>query len=161
MTKPRATAKSTAPANTFTNTSTNTSTNATATDARRGLGARGEQIAADALAERGFELVARNWRCPRGELDIVATEQAPDFSRGGEVVDWLVAVEVRTRRGTRFGTALQSFTPRKQAKLREVVGHYVRETGWRGPWRIDAVAVQMDGAGRLLDVEHVRGAVTG
>ncbi len=155
MTKPRATAKTTAA------TKSTPPTTAPTTDARRGLGARGEQIAADALIERGFALVARNWRCPRGELDIVATERAPDFSQGGEIVAWLVAVEVRTRRGTRFGTALQSFTPRKQAKLREVASHYVRETGWRGPWRIDAVAVQMDGAGRLLNVEHVRGAVTG
>ena len=104
MTKPRATAKTTAA------TKSTPPTTAPTTDARRGLGARGEQIAADALIERGFALVARNWRCPRGELDIVATERAPDFSQGGEIVAWLVAVEVRTRRGTRFGTALQSFT---------------------------------------------------
>ena len=42
---------------------------------------------------------------------------------------------------------------------REVARHYVQATNWAGPWRIDVVAVQMDGNGRLLAVEHIRHAV--
>ena len=41
----------------------------------------------------------------------------------------------------------------------EVARHYVQATNWAGPWRIDVVAVQMDGNGRLLAVEHIRHAV--
>ena len=129
--------------------------------ARRSLGDTGEELAAQALAEAGLTLVERNWRCSAGELDIVAEEMAPDLLVGPGLVTWRVCVEVRTRRGTRFGTAKQSITPRKQAKLREVAGHYIQSTGWTGPWRIDVVAVQMDGQGRLVEIEHIRGAVTG
>ena len=128
-------------------------------DPRRGLGQKGEELAAGWLAAAGLAIVTRNWRCPYGELDIVAQEEAPDFVRGGAAT-WLVLVEVRTRRGDRFGTALQSIGPAKQAKLRQVAKAYVEAAGWNGPWRIDVVAVQMDGAGRLQEVDHIRGAVT-
>ncbi len=131
------------------------------TDSRKALGDSGEAVAAHALEKEGLTISARNWRCPAGELDIVAQEFAPDFSEGGEVVPWLVVVEVRTRRGTRYGSALQSITPRKQRKLREVAQQYVQAVAWSGPWRIDVVAVQLDSSGKLLEVEHIRHAVTG
>ncbi|HMN30710.1 MAG TPA: YraN family protein [Caldilineaceae bacterium] len=130
-------------------------------DGRRRLGAAGEQLACQALEGAGLTILTRNWRCARGEIDIVAQEEGADFTALGAVVPWLVLVEVRTRRGAGFGTALQSLTPRKQAKLREVAAHYVQATAWPGPWRIDVVAVQMDGQGRLLAVEHIRHAVGG
>ncbi len=130
-------------------------------DPRRGLGQTGEDLAVRALEEAGLTILERNWRCPAGELDIVAQEQAPDLVTGEERATWLVLVEVRTRRGERFGTARQAVTPGKQAKLREVANHYVQALGWTGPWRIDVVAVQMDQAGRLLAVEHIRHAVPG
>jgi len=128
---------------------------------RRALGERGELIAARALREAGLRIVERNWRCSSGELDIVAEERAPDFVQGRSDALWLVLVEVRTRRGTAFGTARQAFPDRKQAKLRHLAALYVRERGWTGPWRIDAVAVQMDGSGRVVEVEHIRHAIPG
>ncbi|MCB0047207.1 MAG: YraN family protein [Caldilineaceae bacterium] len=131
------------------------------THPRQKLGAAGEELAAQALCAAGFTLITRNWRCPAGELDLIARERAPDYSTGGAERDWLVIVEVRTRRGMRFGTAQQSITPRKAAKLREVAAHYVQEVAWTGPWRIDVVAVQMDAAGKLEAIDHLRGAVTG
>lgn len=129
--------------------------------ARRSLGDAGEELAVKALTEAGLTILERNWRCPAGELDIVAEEMAPDLLVGPGLVVWKVCVEVRTRRGMRYGTAKQSITPRKQAKLREVASHYIQSTSWAGPWRIDVVAVQMDGQGRLLEIEHIRHAVTG
>ena len=128
-------------------------------DGRRSLGAAGETIAAEALQRAGFTIVTRNWRCAVGEIDIVAQETGPDYVRGLPAVPWLVIVEVRTRRGSAFGTALQSIIHRKQAKLRQVARAYVDHVQWRGPWRIDVVAVQMDSRGRLLAVEHIRRAV--
>jgi putative endonuclease len=128
---------------------------------RHSLGTKGEELALQALQQAGLTILARNWRCAAGELDIVAQEAGPDFASGAEWVPWLVLVEVRTRRGTRYGTAHQSITPRKQAKLREVAAHYVHSVAWTGPWRIDAVTVQMDEQGRLLALEHIRHAVTG
>ena len=130
-------------------------------DGRRTLGERGELIALHTLREAGLQIIERNWRCRAGELDIIAEERAPDYSRGALVSRWLVVVEVRTRRGYGYGSALQAFTRKKQAKLRELAALYVLEREWEGPWRIDAVAVQMDRSGRLIDVEHIRHAVTG
>jgi len=131
-----------------------------ANDPRRKLGTAGEEMAVKALVEAGLTIVARNWRCAAGELDIVAQENALDYVRGG-VVLWRVLVEVRTRRGTQYGTALQSVTARKQQKLRELAQHYIQQEQWHGPWRIDVVAVQMDHAGLLQAVEHIRHAVGG
>ena len=125
------------------------------------LGRAGEDLAATALTAAGLTVVARNWRCRYGELDLIAQEDAPDLSQGGIVVPWLVIVEVRTRRGTAFGTAAESVNATKQARLRTVAQAYVQETGWTGPWRIDVVAIQLDGRGRLLDLAHIRHAVTG
>lgn len=128
---------------------------------RRQLGNTGEDLAFQKLIATGLTIRTRNWRCAAGELDLVAEECAPDFVSGDPQATWLVFVEVRTRRGADFGTALQSITPRKAAKLREVAAHYIQQHEWRGPWRIDLVAVQMDNSGRLLAVDHVRHAVTG
>ena len=128
-------------------------------DPRKQLGRAGEEMAQRTLQEAGLTILTRNWRCAEGELDIVAQERAPDYVRGGEICDWLVLVEVRTRRGLAYGTALASITPRKAAKLRQVSHRYVQATGWSGPWRIDVVGIQMDGQGRLLAVDHLRHAV--
>lgn len=127
---------------------------------RRQLCNRGEDLAAQSLENAGLTLVARNWRCPVGEIDLIAEEQAFDFIQGA-LSTWRVLVEVRTRRGERFGSAQQSITPRKAAKLREVAATYIQSIAWTGPWRIDVVAIQMDSHGYLQQIEHIRSAVTG
>lgn len=119
-------------------------------DARRGLGAMGEELAARRLSAAGYEIVARNWRCGAGELDLVA--------RQGEC---LVVVEVRTRRGEAMGPPEESITPAKQARLARLAEAYVQAVDWPGDWRIDVVAVELDGAGRLLRVDHYENAVIG
>ncbi|GIK72703.1 MAG: UPF0102 protein [Chloroflexota bacterium] len=131
----------------------------TTIDPRKQLGHAGEELAARTLQAAGLTIIERNWRCKEGEIDIVAQEMAPDFVRGGELSPWLVLVEVRTRRGLAFGTALESITPRKAAKMRQVAHRYVQARAWTGAWRIDVVGVQMDGQGRLLNIEHIRHAV--
>lgn len=128
---------------------------------RQQTGERGEALAEQALVEAGLRIRERNWRCPAGEIDIVAEETAPDYARGVEDATWLVLVEVRTRRGSAFGTARQSFPPKKQAKLREVAQHYLQSTGWDGPWRIDAVAVQLTPGGQVERIDHIRHAIGG
>jgi putative endonuclease len=117
---------------------------------RRGLGQWGEDLAAQHLITKGYRIVARNWRCGIGELDLVA--------RDG---DCLAFVEVRTRRGRSMGSPEESITPSKQAKLIELAETYILEQDWLGYWRIDVIAVEMDRRGRLLRVEHYENAVTG
>lgn len=130
-------------------------------DSRRTLGAAGESLAAAHLAAAGLRIVERNWRTREGEIDLVAEEDAPDWSQEGTMRTWRVIVEVRTRRGRRYGTALQSVTPRKAAQLRRMGETYVQTVGWRGPWRIDVVAIQLEPSGHLHTIEHVRHAVSG
>ena len=119
-------------------------------DARRGLGALGEELAARRLAAAGYDIVTRNWRCQAGELDLVARQG-----------DCLVLVEVRTRRGKALGPPEESITPAKQTRLAALAEAYVQAVDWPGGWRIDVVAVELGRDGRLLRVDHYENAVTG
>lgn len=100
------------------------------------LGAWGEARAAAYLGAQGCALAEQNWRCAAGEVDLVV--------RDGES---LAFVEVRTRRGERFGTPEDSITERKLAHMIAVAETYVYEHGWEGNWRLDVVAVHADADG--------------
>jgi putative endonuclease len=118
-------------------------------DRRRALGKLGEALAAGELERRGYRIVERNWRCPVGELDIVAEK---DGAR--------VFVEVRARRGDRFGTPEESITPIKRAKLLEVAQTYLDEHAEQDrEWRIDVVAVELSPHGELLRIDVIENAV--
>lgn len=112
-----------------------------------GLGRQGEQAAADFLVEQGMRVVARNWRCRHGEVDLVCIE--------GET---LVFCEVKTRRGEAHGGPLAAITPEKAARLRRLVGAYLAAEGPHpGPLRIDAVGILWRGSGPW-SILHIRGA---
>ena len=121
-------------------------------DARRGLGDLGENLAADHLQKEGYTIRERNWRQPQlGELDIVAEE-------GG----YLVFVEVRTRRGRAYGTPEDSITVAKKLRLVQLAMAYRQtHTDDRLPLdeRIDVVAVELTSAGRLFRIEIIKNAV--
>jgi putative endonuclease len=118
-------------------------------DSRRRLGQAGEQMAADLLAGKGYQIVARNWRSGRsGEIDLVA-QDGPTR----------VIVEVRTRRGQLFGSAEESVTPSKQARLAALAEAYSASVGWQGPLRIDVVAIALSGDGRMQEIRHIIDAV--
>ncbi len=109
------------------------------------LGRRGEQVAGEYLTARGMVVVARNWRCRHGEIDIIAREGAT-----------LVFCEVKTRSGLGFGAPLGAITPSKRARLRRLVGQYLADTGGHmGPVRIDAVGILWPRSGPPT-VEHLR-----
>jgi len=114
------------------------------------LGQCGELLALDALRERGYRVLAHNWRCPAGEIDLVARHD-----------DTLVIVEVRTRRGQSYGTPEESITAAKRAKLMELGETYVQEHAWEGPWRIDVVAVVFGARGNLERLTVIENAVEG
>lgn len=117
-------------------------------DPRRALGAAAEALVAERLAAQGWTILARNWRCRAGELDLVARDGAT-----------LVVVEVRARRGIRFGTPEESVDGRKQAKLAQLAAAYVQGSGWTGAWRIDVVAVVVAPDGSPERFAHYRNAV--
>lgn len=82
------------------------------------LGARGEEIAASHLLQMGYRIVERNYRCPLGELDMIAYHE-----------DTIVFVEVRTNSPANAGLAEASIGFRKQRKLRQVATYYLKLKG--------------------------------
>jgi putative endonuclease len=128
--------------------------------ARQVLGRQGEELAAQRLQAAGLEILARNWRCRDGEIDIIALDKTDP---GGDV---LVICEVKTRRGVGFGTPLEAVTPAKAARLRRLAISWLAaqraddgaqsRTGYPQV-RFDVVSVlQPTGADAV--VEHLRGA---
>lgn len=98
---------------------------------RSETGQQGERIAARYLAQRGYTLLATNWRCTGGEIDIVAQHR-----------DILVFVEVRTRRANSVDPALESITPRKRQRMLTAAHMYLAQAGLENcEWRIDVIAV--------------------
>jgi putative endonuclease len=120
-------------------------------DPRQGLGRYGEKMAATELSRRGYVIRDRNWRCPEGEMDIIAEHDG-----------WLVFVEVRTRRGRRLGSPEESITHAKRTTLIRVAERYLTEMDWpETDWRIDVVAVELTRAGKLARFEVYENAVLG
>lgn len=116
---------------------------------RQALGRAGEALAARELERRGYRILARNWRCLAGEIDIVAQHAGVT-----------VFVEVRTRRGQERGTPQESVTPAKQAKLIETALTYLQESAIEDcDWRIDVVAVQLSPRGEVLHIDVIENAV--
>ncbi|MHB2024638.1 MAG: YraN family protein [Mycobacteriales bacterium] len=110
------------------------------------LGRWGEQLAVEHLARDGITLLARNWRCQVGELDIVGREG-----------DTIVFCEVKTRRATRFGAPVEAITRAKAARLRRLAGCWLAEHApGSSAVRLDVLAV-LAAPGQPVRLEHLRG----
>jgi putative endonuclease len=99
----------------------------------RRLGIDGEDVVAAWYEAAGFRIVARNWRCRDGELDLVA-------ARG----DTLVFCEVKTRTSTAFGHPFEAVTPRKQQRIRRLATLFLAQRqggGYFEHLRFDVAAV--------------------
>ena len=122
----------------------------TTTRSRKNLGDSGERVAAMFLEQRGYKILARNFRTRVGEMDLIA-----------EDADGLAFVEVRTRRGSALGSPEESLTPRKRARLLTVAHEFLQahaEYADRA-WRIDLVAIELDRAGRIARMDVSKGVV--
>jgi putative endonuclease len=120
-------------------------------DPRPQLGRLGEQLAAEHLIRRGFQIVERNYRTRWGELDIVAYDGRT-----------LAFCEVKTRRlDTPGRDPLESVHTAKRSKVRKMAGRWLVERTNR-PYannvRFDAIGVTLDRSGRLVSLEHLEGA---
>jgi putative endonuclease len=115
-------------------------------DPRRELGRLGEALAGARLETAGLRVVARNWRCREGEIDLVAA--GPGL---------LVFCEVKTRRGTGYGSPAAAVTAAKQARLRRLAAAYLAASPVP-PCRIrfDVVAVTWPRRGEPV-ADHLEG----
>jgi len=116
---------------------------------RRETGILGEQLASDYLKKHGYRILEANYRCREGEIDLVAQHK-----------DYLVFIEVRTKRSLAFGTPEESITAAKREKLRTVAAHYQQNhDNLPQLWRIDVVAIELDSKGRPSRIELIENAV--
>jgi putative endonuclease len=117
------------------------------TASRAQIGALGEQLAVEHLTSFGWRVLARNWRCRYGELDVIAVEP------GGVVV----FVEVKTRTSEQFGGVAQAVTPDKVRRLRRLAGLWLASQN--GSWpqvRIDVIGVRV-GHRPTPEISHLQG----
>lgn len=117
--------------------------------ATQALGRYGEELAAQHLAAAGMVVLARNWRCPQGELDLVARD----------VDGTVVFVEVKTRSGTGFGEPAEAVGRVKARRLRVLACQWLLENRQAGAaeLRFDVVGI-VRRRGAAPHVTHLRGA---
>ena len=115
---------------------------------RAEIGALGEQLAVDHLTSLGLTVLARNWRCRYGELDVIAVDSERRT---------VVFVEVKTRTSDRFGGVAEAVTPIKVRRLRRLAGLWLasQDRGWAAV-RIDVVGIRI-GRRREPEISHVQG----
>ncbi len=116
---------------------------------RRDTGALGEKLAKDFLKKKGYRIIETNYRCPEGEIDIVARQK-----------DSLVFIEVRTKTSREFGSPEESITPTKMKRLRATAARF-RQTHDNLPpsWRIDVVAIELNRERKPSRIELIENAV--
>ncbi len=118
-------------------------------DRTAALGRWGEDLAARHLTAVGMQVLDRNWRCPQGELDLVARD------RDGTVV----FIEVKTRSGIGFGSPAEAVSPAKARRLRLLACRWLLEHRQPGAadLRFDVVGI-VRAPGRVADLVHLRAA---
>lgn len=114
---------------------------------RQSLGRWGEELAVRHLQVQGLEVLARNWRCREGELDIVAREGRT-----------LVFVEVKSRSGTSYGEPAEAVSWRKARRIHGLASRWLEDHRPPGRWdlRFDVVSVLRGDP--MPTVQHLRGA---
>lgn len=117
--------------------------------AKDALGQYGERVAVRHLQEAGYEVLARNWRCAHGELDVVAARE-----------DVLAFVEVKTRSGVAYGLPAEAISEAKAQRLRELATAWVAACQpSQTCLRFDLVSVLHQQKGPAL-VEHLEGVLS-
>jgi putative endonuclease len=110
------------------------------------LGKKGEEIATEFLAKKGFEIKVRNWRYKNGEIDIIAIDKKE-----------LVIVEVKTRSAAIYEEPRDSISDKKIRFLVNAAEEYILETDYNGETRFDIISIKWYGEGKC-EIEHIADA---
>ncbi len=109
------------------------------------LGKKGEQLAVDYLIKKGYDIVERNYRFDKAEVDIIAQQE-----------DTLAIVEVKTRSTTDFGNPQDFVKPKQIQRLVKAVDEYITVNGLDVEVRFDIIAIVKNG--KAYDIEHLEDA---
>jgi len=115
---------------------------------RKLLGEKGEAIAKDYLLKNGYEIIRTNYRTRFGEIDIIAKTEK-----------YLVFVEVRAKSSLNFGSAEESISRVKKAKIRRVAQSFIlQEKAFKETLRFDVIAVIFNKHQELIETRHYENA---
>lgn len=110
------------------------------------LGDRGERLAADFMSRHGYEIVERNFRYNRAEIDLIVKKG-----------DMIVFCEVKTRKSNSYGTGEEAVDGRKQEQIRKAAEGYVTTRGIENfEFRFDVIVV--DVRDRTTSIRHIENA---
>lgn len=109
------------------------------------IGKKGEDLAEAFLVNKGFSIVAKNFRHKKAEVDIIARKD-----------DWLIFVEVKTRTTVAFGEP-EAFVDAKKARMIfSAAEEYIFSTNWHGHVRFDVISVKL---GKETEIVHFEDAI--
>lgn len=109
------------------------------------LGKRGEQLAVDFLLKKGYDIVERNYRFDKAEVDIIA-----------QLNDILAIIEVKTRSSTDFGNPQDFVKPKQIQRLVKAVDEYINTNGLDLEVRFDIIAIVKKN--NVFNIEHLENA---
>jgi putative endonuclease len=105
-------------------------------------GKKGEQYAAHYLISKGYKIITTNYKVLGGEIDIIARYNLQ-----------LIFIEVKTRRGKNFGLPEDALGYHKLRKIKYTMFKYMHDNYYRGPFRIDLIAIEL---GSIDELKHLR-----
>ena len=108
------------------------------------IGKKGEDMAAEYLAAKDFEVLERNYRSGRIEIDIIARKD-----------NKLIFIEVKTRTGRAYGLPEEAVDDAKQESIEACAEAYILDNGWEGNIRFDIIAVNLNDADPIRHFEDV------
>ncbi|MEO1052981.1 MAG: YraN family protein [Bacteroidota bacterium] len=108
------------------------------------IGDRGEELAANYLKDKGYEILVRNYRYKRSEIDIICKHNS-----------LLVFIEVKTRKNNTYGEPEASVDQKKAAKVIEGAEQYIEEIDWHGDIRFDIISILLK---KPPEIEHFEDA---
>ncbi|GBR74621.1 hypothetical protein NO1_1765 [Candidatus Termititenax aidoneus] len=119
------------------------------------VGAKGEKIAADFLLSQGYQIIARNYACRVGEIDIVAEEQLPDKKV-------LAFVEVKYYKENSLRDLRTAVDPVKQKKIIRAARRYLQANKLNDSYvRFDAVLISFSPSSAVQNIELIKDAFRG
>ena len=109
------------------------------------LGKWGEDLAVAYLQGKGYQIIERDWKSGRRDIDIIASDED----------DTLVIVEVKTRRNRLFGEPEEAIDYRKIQSLQQAVNHYIKYRHFNGNVRFDIISI-VGTIGAEPDINHIK-----
>ncbi len=106
------------------------------------IGQEGENLAAEFLRNKGWEIVSRNYRYGRAEIDLIIKRD-----------NWIIFVEVKTRSSSSYGEPEEFVDEFKARKIFEAAEEFIFSTNWLGNVRFDVISIKLGNPPEIIHFE--------